>query len=409
MKTSAPLAGYRVLDLSRILAGPWAGQALADLGAEVIKVERPGQGDDTRHWGPPYLKDHNGKDTAEAAYYMAANRGKSSITLDITAAEGQSVIRDLAQVSDVVIENFKVGGLKKYGLDYESLKAINPRLIYCSITGFGQTGPYQHRAGYDFMIQGMGGLMSITGEKDDLPGGGPQKVGVAVTDVFTGLYATIAIQGALLERERSGLGQHIDLALFDVQAAVLANQATNYLVGGVTPKRLGNAHPNIVPYQAFATQNGFIILAIGNDGQFQRFAEAAGAPELATDERFASNPLRVKNRDAVCAEVEVLLQQQTSEYWLQNLESCGVPCGPINNIDQVFNDPQLLERGMRLTLQHPLADKVDLVGNPIRYSRTPVQTDKAPPLLGENTETILEQVLGYDSDKVEALKKSGCI
>lgn len=409
MTTSAPLSGYRVLDLSRILAGPWAGQALADLGAEVIKVERPGTGDDTRHWGPPYLKDQNGEDTAEAAYYMAANRGKHSLTLDITTAEGQAVVRDLAKVSDVVIENYKVGGLKKYGLDYDSLKEINPKLVYCSITGFGQTGPYRQRAGYDFMIQGMGGLMSITGEKDELPGGGPQKVGVAVTDVFTGLYATIAIQGALLERQQSGLGQHIDLALFDVQAAVLANQATNYLVGGVVPQRLGNAHPNIVPYQAFATADDFMILAIGNDRQFQAFCEVAGAPELASDPRFATNPQRVKNRTEVCDAVAKLLKQHKRDYWLEILEEHSVPCGPINSIDQVFNDPQLLERGMRITQPHPQSGEVELVGNPIHYSRTPVQQDKAPPLLGEHSEAILETVLGYSEDKIQTLKENGCL
>ncbi len=409
MNGSAPLSGYRVLDLSRILAGPWAGQALADLGAEVIKVERPLQGDDTRHWGPPYLKDERGQDTTEAAYYMAANRGKDSVTVDITTSAGQAVIRDLAKVSDVLIENYKVDGLKKYGLDYDSLKALNPKLVYCSITGFGQTGPYRHRAGYDFMIQGMGGLMSITGEKDDLPGGGPQKVGVAVTDVFTGLYATIAIQGALLERERSGQGQHIDLALFDVQAAVLANQAANYLIGGKVPGRLGNAHPNIVPYQAFATRDGFIILAVGNDSQFKKFAETAGAPQLTNDERFATNPMRVKHRDLVCETVAGLLKQQSSAYWLEKLESCGVPCGPINTIDQVFQDPQLLSRGMKIELPHPQAGNVDLVGNPIHYSRTPISTCKAPPTLGANTRNVLERLLGYNSEKIDELQNDGVL
>lgn len=409
MNGSAPLSGYRVLDLSRILAGPWAGQALADLGAEVIKVERPLQGDDTRHWGPPYLKDERGRDTAEAAYYMAANRGKDSVTVDITTAAGQAVIRDLAKLSDVLIENYKVDGLKKYGLDYDSLKTLNPKLVYCSITGFGQTGPYRHRAGYDFMIQGMGGLMSITGEKDELPGGGPQKVGVAVTDVFTGLYATIAIQGALLERERSGQGQHIDLALFDVQAAVLANQAANYLIGGLVPGRLGNAHPNIVPYQAFATRDGFIILAVGNDAQFKKFAETAGAPQLANDKRFATNPMRVKHRELVCETVADLLKQQSSAYWLEKLESCGVPCGPINTIDQVFQDPQLLSRGMKIALPHPQAGNVDLVGNPIHYSRTPISTSKAPPTLGANTRDVLVRLLGYNDERIDELRNEGVL
>lgn len=384
MTTQAPLSGYRVLDLSRILAGPWAGQGLADLGAEVIKVERPQVGDDTRHWGPPYLKNTQGEDTSESAYYLCANRGKKSITVDITSKEGQETIRNLVKNCDVLIENYKVGGLKKYGLDYSNLQAINPKLVYCSITGFGQTGPYRHRAGYDFMIQGMGGLMSITGEKDELPGGGPQKVGVAVTDIFTGLYATIAIQGALLERQRSGLGQHIDLALFDVQAAVLANQASNYLVGKQVPERLGNAHPNIVPYQAFATQDGHMILAIGNDRQFQAFCEVVGALELAKDERFSTNPQRVEHREEVCDQVSGLLQTQTTAYWLQALEKVSVPCSPINTIDQVFEDPHLRERGMVIKQQHPLAGEIELVGNPINFSRTPLSLNKTPPLLGED-------------------------
>ncbi|BFM15664.1 CaiB/BaiF CoA-transferase family protein [Maricurvus nonylphenolicus] len=380
----APLSGYRVLDLSRILAGPWAGQGLADLGAEVIKVERPDVGDDTRHWGPPYLTTPEGEATKESAYYLCANRGKHGITVDITSQEGQETIRNLVKDCDVLIENYKVGGLKKYGLDYSSLQAINPKLVYCSITGFGQTGPYRHRAGYDFMIQGMGGLMSITGEKDDLPGGGPQKVGVAVTDIFTGLYATIAIQGALLERQRSGLGQHIDLALFDVQAAVLANQASNYLIGKQVPKRLGNAHPNIVPYQAFATQDGHMILAIGNDRQFQAFCEVAGATELANDQRFATNPQRVAHREEVCKRISALLQSNTTAFWLEALEQVSVPCSPINTIDQVLEDPHLRERGMVIKQQHPLAGEIELVGNPINFSRTPLSLSKAPPLLGED-------------------------
>ena len=400
---AAPLSGYRVLDLSRILAGPWAGQALGDLGAEVIKVERPGQGDDTRHWGPPYLKNGDGQDTQESAYYLSANRNKQSLAIDISTPEGQQAIRGLVKVSDVVIENFKVGGLKKYGLDYDSLKDVNPKLVYCSITGFGQSGPYSQRAGYDFMIQGMGGLMSITGEQDELPGGGPQKVGVAVADVFTGLYATIAIQGALLERERSGQGQYIDLALFDVQAAVLANQASNYLVGDQVPQRLGNAHPNIVPYQAFATQDSFLILAVGNDRQFRAFVELAEKPELADDPRFATNPARVKNREEVCAIVAELLLQQTNEYWLEQLEKHSIPCGPINRIDEVFNDPQLVHRGMRVQMPHPLSGEVELAGNPIQYSRTPVVTEKAPPMLGADSETILKQVLGYSDEQISTL------
>lgn len=340
---------------------------------------------------------------------MAANRGKYSVTVDLTTPGGQAVIHDLARVSDVLIENYKVGGLAKYHLDYASLEPVNPKLVYCSITGFGQTGPYKHRAGYDFMIQGMGGLMSITGEKDGQPGGGPQKVGVAVTDVFTGLYAANAIQAALLERVQSGCGQHIDLALFDVQATVLANQATNYLVGGVIPQRLGNAHPNIVPYQVFPTRNGLIILAVGNDHQFQKFCELAGAPELSSDERFSSNALRVENRQAVCDQVAQLLGAESSEFWLSELEKCGVPCGPINSIDQVFNDPQLLHRGMRLPVQHTAAGAMELVGSPMRFSRTPSQSSKAPPLLGEDTESVLAEVLGYNDVKLQALKEEGSI
>jgi len=408
-KTQAPLAGIRVLDLSRILAGPWAGQSLADLGAEVIKVERPVAGDDTRHWGPPYLQNREGENTEETAYFMAANRGKKSITVDITSIKGQEIIHKLIAQSDVVIENYKVDGLKKYGLDYASIKDAHPSLIYCSITGFGQTGPYRHRAGYDFMIQGMGGLMSITGEKDELPGGGPQKVGVAVTDIFTGLYATIAIQGALLERHNSGLGQHIDLALFDVQAAVLANQATNYLVGGTQPRRLGNAHPNIVPYQAFTTLDSHIILAVGNDKQFARFAKLADCDYWLNDERFATNRARVENRELVCDAVAAAIAQHSSEYWLEALEIEGVPSGPINTIDQVFSDPQLLSRGMRVPVEHPLSDTLELVGNPINYSRTEINDKRMAPLLGQDTEALLSTLLGYSEEEISAIKKDQAI
>lgn len=406
---SAPLSGIRVLDMSRILAGPWSGQALADLGAEVIKVERPGVGDDTRRWGPPYLKNKDGTDSAEAAYYMAANRGKLSITVDITQADGQQLIKDLAKECDVLIENYKVGGLKKYGLDYQSLKQTHPQLVYCSITGFGQTGPYKDRAGYDFMIQGMGGLMSVTGEKDGEAGAGPQKVGVAVADIFTGLYATIAIQAALFERHTSNLGQYIDLALLDVQTGILANQATNYLVGGASPQRLGNAHPNIVPYQTFATSDGFIILAVGNDGQFAKLLTIANREELMKDPRYSSNPARVANRSLVCATVAEIINQQSSEYWLETLALAGVPCGPINTIDQVFNDPQVQHRGMELELNHPITGKVSLPGNPIKFSRTPVETHKAPPMLGEDTSEVLKGILGYDADKIAELKGKDCL
>ncbi len=406
---TGPLSGFRVLDMSRILAGPWSAQTLADLGAQVIKVERPKVGDDTRRWGPPYLKDSDGQDTAEAAYYTAANRGKDSITVDITQVEGQEIIKQLARKCDVLIENYKVGGLKKYGLDYAALKEINPALIYCSITGFGQDGPYAKRAGYDFMIQGMGGLMSITGEKDGEPGAGPQKVGVAVTDLFTGLYATIAIQGALLERERSGLGQHIDLALLDVQTAVLANQASNYLVGGVVPQRMGNAHPNIVPYQAFATSDGFIILAVGNDGQFEKLLQLAGREELMQDERFATNPARVQNRDIVCHEVAEIMVQNSSEYWLEELSVRGVPCGPINDIEQVFANPQVKHRQMQIDVEHPLSGTISLCNSPIKYSRTAIEISKAPPLLGGDTNDVLSDILGMNEEQLNSLREKGCI
>ncbi len=401
---SSPLSGYKVLDMSRILAGPWAGQTLADLGAEVIKVERPGKGDDTRQWGPPFLNDNEGNATEESAYYLCANRGKRSIALDISSAEGQRIIKALAAESDVLLENYKVGGLKKYGLDYESLRAINPRLVYCSITGFGHNGPYQNRAGYDFMMQGMGGLMSVTGEPD----GSPMKVGVAVTDVFTGLYATIAIQGALLERERSGLGQHIDMALLDAQLAMLANQASNYLVGGVVPSRLGNAHPNIVPYQAFATSDGYIILAVGNDAQFKNFCELAGKPALAVQPEYATNQARVQNREALCTEVAKLLAQKSEDYWLRELTAQGIPCGPVNSVDKVMADPQVNARNMRTSVKHPYNDDLQLVGSPIKLSRTPVNTERAPPLLGEHSDEILAD-LGYCESDIAALKSKGVL
>ncbi|MDB2396149.1 CoA transferase, partial [Porticoccaceae bacterium] len=343
---AGPLKGYQVLDMSRVLAGPWAGQLLGDLGADVLKIERPEVGDDTRHWGPPYRKDIQGKDTKDAAYFFCANRGKKSVTVDITHPEGQEIIRQLVLQTDVLIENYKVGGLAKYGLDFDSLAAINPKLVYCSVTGFGQTGPYANRPGYDFLIQGLGGLMSITGEPDnpDTKTGGPVKVGVAVTDLFTGLYAANAIQGALLERHHSGLGQHIDLALLDVQAAVLANQASNYLIGGTVPGRLGNAHPNIVPYQAFATSDSFIIIAVGNDQQFARFCKVIHSASLAKDDRYKTNANRVNNRQSLCEKIQMQLKLHDSQHWLEAFEESNVPCGPINTIDQVFEDPQIIAR-----------------------------------------------------------------
>jgi crotonobetainyl-CoA:carnitine CoA-transferase CaiB-like acyl-CoA transferase len=402
---TAPLSHLRVLDLSRVLAGPWAGQLLADMGAEVIKVERPGEGDDTRGWGPPFLKDAEGRDTAEAAYYLSANRGKRSVTIDFTQAEGQELVRRLAARSDVVLENFKVGGLAKYGLDYAGLKAVKPDLVYCSITGFGQDGPYAARAGYDFLIQGMGGLMSLTGE----PGGQPMKVGVALTDIFTGMYAGFAVLAALARRDRTGEGSHIDLALLDVQVAVLANQAANYLVGGAVPKRLGNAHPNIVPYQAFATGDGHIILAVGNDGQFRRFCEVAGRPELAADPAYATNVERVRNRARLVPILEDLVRSRPSAEWIAGLEAAGVPCGPINDLKAVFEDPQVIHRALRTRVGHPLAGGVDLVANPIRFDGAQAVSDRAPPLLGADTASVLGEVLGLDATELERLGKAGVV
>jgi len=401
----APLTGLRVLDLSRVLAGPWAGQLLADLGADVVKVEQPGRGDDTRTWGPPYLKDEDGRDTAEAAYFQCANRNKRSLCIDLAAPEGQALVRKLAQEADVLLENFKLGGLKQYGLDAASLLELNPRLVYCSITGFGQDGPYAARAGYDFLIQGMGGLMSITGVPDGQPGAGPQKVGVAQTDIMTGLYATVAVQAALAERERSGLGQHIDLALLDVQVAALGNQAANFLCGGKVPQRMGNAHPNIVPYQDFPTADGDMILAIGNDGQFSRFCAIAGHPEWATDERFATNPQRVAHRAILIPLLRQTTVMRTTTEWITAFEAAAVPCGPVNRIDQVFADPQVIARGLKVEMPHPTAGTVALVANPVRLSASPVQYQRPPPLLGQHTEEVLQQWLGLDGKEIDGLRE----
>jgi crotonobetainyl-CoA:carnitine CoA-transferase CaiB-like acyl-CoA transferase len=407
---SGPLAGYKVVDMSRILAGPWAGQLLADMGAEVIKIERPVVGDDTRHWGPPYLKDRFGNNTEDAAYYFCANRGKKSVTVDITQPEGQLIIRQLAAKADVLIENYRVGGLKKYGLDYSSLSALNPRLVYCSITGFGQTGPYADRPGYDFLIQGMGGLMSITGEATDSNGnGGPVRAGVAVTDLFSGMYATNAIQGALLERHRSDLGQYIDIALLDVQTAVLANQASNYLVGGEVPGRIGNSHPNIVPYQAFATQDGHLILAVGNDAQFQRFCDIIDQPQLALDSRYASNRARVENRETLCQQISDLLKKNDTDDWLQRFENNSIPCGPINSIDQVFADPQILARKMQISIADKRAGEIPGVANPINYSRSTIDYAVPPPELGSSTESILGEYLEYSALEISALRNKSII
>ncbi|MBJ9732238.1 MULTISPECIES: CaiB/BaiF CoA transferase family protein [Burkholderia cepacia complex] len=403
------LSHIRVLDLTRVLAGPWCAQTLADFGADVIKVERPGAGDDTRHWGPPYLKDADGADTAEAAYYLAANRNKRSVTIDIATPEGQQIVRELAAQSDVVLENYKVGQLKKYGLDYEALRAVKPDLVYCSVTGFGQTGPYAHRAGYDFIVQGIGGFMSITGERDGEPGGGPQKAGVAIADLATGLYSTIAVLAALAHRDRTGEGQYIDMALLDVQVALLANMNTNFLASGKPPVRWGNAHPNIVPYQTFQTRDGWIIVAVGNDGQFRKFVEAGGRPELADDERFATNPSRVRHRDTLVPILAEMVKARGKADWIGALEAAGVPCGPINDLDEVFDNEQVIARGMQVSLPHPCGADVKLVRNPIRMSATPPDARTAPPLLGAQTEDVLRDMLGYDDVRIAALKAKQAI
>jgi crotonobetainyl-CoA:carnitine CoA-transferase CaiB-like acyl-CoA transferase len=403
------LSHIRVLDLSRVLAGPWAGQLLGDLGAEVIKIERPGTGDDTRGWGPPFLKDAAGQETRDATYFLCANRNKQSVTIDFTQAAGQALVTALTRDSDILIENFKRGGLAAYGLDYATLAAVNPRLIYCSITGFGQTGPYADRAGYDFLIQGMGGLMSITGRRDGEPGAGPQKVGVAVTDILTGLYAANAILAALAHRAVSGRGQYIDLALLDVQIASLANQAMNYLATGRAPVRMGNAHPNIVPYQDFPTADGAMILAVGNDSQFAKLALVAGRAEWAVSPLFATNKARVANRAAfVAAFTEVSVTRTTGD-WIAALEAAGVPCGPINTLAEVFADPQVVARGMEIRMEHAAGASLPLVANPIRMSETPPEYRLAPPVLGQDTRAVLAERLGLDEAAIAALAEQGVI
>ena len=404
-----PLSHIRVIDLSRVLAGPWTGQNLADLGAEVIKVERPKTGDDSRAFGPPWLKDRQGKDTTESAYFLAANRGKKSVTVDLSRPEGQRIVRELAAKCDVLIENYKVGDLARYSLGYDDLKKINTGIIYCSVSGFGHTGPYRERPGYDFMIQGMGGLMSITGERDDLPGGGPQKAGIPIADIMTGMYATIAVCAALAHRERTGAGQHLDLALLDTQVAVLANQAMNYLATGEVPGRIGNAHPNIVPYQTFKTSDGDIILACGNDNLFNRFCEVAGCRPLAQDPRFATNSRRVENRIQLEPLLAEIFKRRTTRKWVEALEAAGVPNGPINNIKQVFEDPQVLARGMKIELAHPLAGKAPLVASPMRFSATPLEHKTPPPTLGQHTEEILRGMLGMSDDEISRLRSEGVI
>jgi len=406
---NSALSHITVLDLSRVLAGPWAGQVLADLGADVIKVERPGMGDDTRGWGPPFLRAARGHDSPDAAYYLCANRNKKSVTVDFTTAEGQAIIRDLARQADVVLENFKVGGLESYGLDYASLRTINPRLIYCSITGFGQTGPYAPRAGYDLLVQAMGGLMSITGRRDDEAGAGPQKAGVAVTDILTGLYATIGILAALAHRERSGVGQHIDLGLLDVQVACLANQAMNYLISGSAPRRSGNAHPNLVPYQDFPTSDGYMVIAVGTDAQFARLCAVTGLAGLESNPDFSTNKQRVANRRELIEQLSAVTVTHPTTHWVAALERVGVPAGPINTLDAVFDDPQVRARGMRIDLPHPVAGNVALVANPLRLSETPVTYRSAPPTLGAQTDEVLAGRLSMSATDIEALRAKGVI
>ncbi|WP_332813267.1 CaiB/BaiF CoA transferase family protein [Ramlibacter sp.] len=391
------LKGIRVLDLSRVLAGPWAGQMLGDLGADVVKVERPGSGDDTRAWGPPWREPVRPGSAAESAYFTCANRNKRSVALDLADPHGQLVVRELASKADVLIENFKVGGLRQYGLDYESLREANARLIYCSITGFGQTGPYAQRPGYDFLIQGMGGLMSITGRPDGEAGGGPIKVGVALVDVMTGLYASTAILAALHHRAATGRGQHIDVALLDVQVAALANQASNYLVGGKVPGRMGNAHPSIVPYQDFPTADGYMILTVGNDGQFARFCAVAQHPEWATDERFRTNTARVEHREELLDLIRAATVRRTTSEWIEVLDEAAVPCGPINDLRQAFDDPQVRARGLQVELPHPDGGTTRLVGNPLRLSGSPVTYRHAPPPLGAHNGSVLLEWLGAGS------------
>lgn len=414
----ASLAGLKVLDLSRVLAGPWCTQVLGDLGADVVKVERPGAGDDTRGWGPPFLRDATGAETTESAYYLGANRNKRSIAIDLARPAGQELVRELARQADVLVENYKVGDMARYGLDFPCLHALNPQLVYCSITGYGQTGPYRERAGYDYAVQALGGLMSVTGPApheiaDDAPGGGPQKVGVAVADLFTGLYAAVGILAALRHRDaggfRSGLGQHLDMALLDTQVAMLANVGAAYLVSGAVPGRLGNAHPSIVPYQAFEAADGPLVLAVGNDAQFARFCAVAGCPELAVDPRYARNSDRVRHRDALVPRLAALLRGRPRADWLAALEAQHVPCAPINTVDQVFADPQVLARGMVETVAHPCGEAVRLTASPLKLSATPARTRHAPPRLDQHGDAVLADWLGWEADRIAAARAAGAL
>jgi crotonobetainyl-CoA:carnitine CoA-transferase CaiB-like acyl-CoA transferase len=406
---AGPLSHVRVLDLSRVLAGPWAGQNLADLGAEVIKVERPKVGDDSRAFGPPWVRSKDGRETKDSAYFTSANRGKKSITVNVAKPEGQGLIRALARECDVLIENYKHGDLARYGLGYEDLKGVNPRLIYCSVTGFGQTGPYRERPGYDFMIQGMGGMMSVTGEPDGAPGGGPQRAGVPIADIITGMYASIAICAALAHRAETGAGQHLDLALLDSQIALLAYQNTNYFSTGKPPKRIGNLHPNIVPYQPFRSSDGEVIVACGNDNLFRKFCEAAGCAALAQDPRFATNGKRVENRAEITRLIQEIFGRKTTAEWLKLLQSAGVPNGPINNLAQVFEEPQVKARGVKIELDHAAAGKLPLVASPMRFSGTPLEYRLAPPLLGEHTDEVLRGLLGTSDAEIARLRAEGVL
>lgn len=401
------LKHLKILDMTRILAGPWCTQTLADLGADVIKIERPLVGDDTRQWSPPSLKDVDGQDTGEAAYYTMVNRNKRSVTLDISTPQGQSVIRKMVEKCDVLVENYKVGQLARYGLDYDSLSKINPGLVYCSITGFGQTGPYAPRPGYDFIVQGMGGFMSVTGERDGLPGGGPQKAGVAIVDLFTGAHATIAILAALAHKDRTGEGQYLDICLLDVQVSMLANMASNYLASGQTPVRWGNAHPNVVPYQVFQVADGWVIVACGNDGQFRKLMQVGGAPALASDPRFLTNADRVHQRDLLIPLIERMMRLKTKAQWIELLENEGVPCGPINDIAEVFDDPQVKARGMRIEMPHAKAGKISVTASALKLSGTPVEYRRSPPALGEHTDEVLREFVGLTQEESQLLSDSG--